>query len=250
LSGSDSIPGLTHLEPPDRGAGRSLAWRVWRDGANAAAVNMARDEALLRFSADIGQPVIRFYSWSEPAATFGYFQRIAEIESWTTLRPLIRRPTGGGLVPHDADWTYSVVFPPGSVWHRLRAEESYRRLHDWICRALNDAGAAAHLSPCCAKELPGRCFAGAEKHDVIGERGKIAGAAQRRNKLGLLIQGSVQPAAAGTGVTRDAWERALLAILTAEHGTPPADWTPPADYLARAEELAARYASPEHNRLR
>lgn len=228
----------------------SGAWLVWRDGANAAALNMARDDALLQFAAAIGRPLIRFYAWSEPAATFGYFQRIADIESWTALRPLIRRPTGGGLVPHDADWTYSVVFPPGSAWHRLRAETSYQRLHDAVCRALNAAGAAAELAPCCAKELPGRCFAGAEKFDVIGAHGKIAGAAQRRNKLGLLIQGSVQAAAAGAAVTRDAWQRALLDLLAAEQGTPAADWTPPADFLARADELAARYASPAHTRLR
>ena len=60
----------------------------------------------------------RFYAWLEPAATFGYFQRFAEVERMTLLRPLLRRPTGGGLVPHAADWTDDTpdgVLEPGMV---------------------------------------------------------------------------------------------------------------------------------------
>ena len=73
------------------------------------------DEALLRETATTSVATLRFYAWSEPAATFGYSQRYAELESMTRLRPLIRRPTGGGLVPHDRDWTYSLAAPPGSA---------------------------------------------------------------------------------------------------------------------------------------
>ena len=60
---------------------------------------MALDEALLTHVAGLGRPVLRFYGWTEPAATFGYFQHHAEIAPATRLRPPIRRPTGGGLVP-------------------------------------------------------------------------------------------------------------------------------------------------------
>src|ERR1700683_863287 len=96
---------------------------------------MALDEALLESSAQLGRPVLRFYSWTEPAATFGYSQKYAEVARMTLLRPLVRRTTGGGLVPHDADWTYSLVVPPGHYWHRLRAPESYHRLHAWLARS-------------------------------------------------------------------------------------------------------------------
>ena len=72
----------------------------------------------------LGKPVLRFYGWTAPAATFGYFQKYADVERATLLRPLIRRPTGGGIVPHDADWTYSAGFPPGHEWHLLKAEEA------------------------------------------------------------------------------------------------------------------------------
>src|SRR5579862_9440668 len=102
------------------------SWFLLQSGNCDPAYNMALDEALLEAVARLRSPVLRFYGWTGPAATFGYFQRYAEVECATSLRPLIRRPTGGGIVPHDVDWTYSLVFPPGHEWHALKAEDSYR----------------------------------------------------------------------------------------------------------------------------
>lgn len=181
-------------------------WKV-NSGPSEAAFNMALDEALLETVGTLGAPVLRFYGWKQPAATFGYFQHYAEIECTTLLRPLIRRPTGGGLVPHDADWTYSLAFPPGHEWHELRAEESYRRVHEWIQRAFAKLGVPTEVAPCCKKTAPGQCFVGYEKFDLLWHGRKIAGAAQRRNKLGLLIQGSVQPPP--ISLSRNAWENAM-----------------------------------------
>lgn len=168
-------------------------WLLLQTGPGPAAFNMALDEALLEAVSRLGAPVLRFYSWTEPAASFGYFQKFTEIEQATLLRPLVRRPTGGGLVPHDADWTYSVVFPPSHEWHALTAVESYRKLHEWIRDSFRALGVECELADCCRRSAPGQCFAGWEKFDVLWHGRKIAGAAQRRNKLGLLIQGSVQP---------------------------------------------------------
>ena len=80
-------------------------WSLLHSPAQDAAANMAWDEVLLREAPTIGRCVLRFYSWSQAAASFGYFQKYADVEGWTQLRPLVRRPTGGGLVPHLADWT-------------------------------------------------------------------------------------------------------------------------------------------------
>ena len=184
-----------------------MIWRAINSGQCDAAFNMALDEALLESVSRLGSPVLRFYGWTQPAATFGYFQHFAEIESTTLLRPLIRRPTGGGLVPHDADWTYSIAFPAGHEWHSLRAEESYRRVHEWIQRAFTHLDVQTELAPCCKKTAPGQCFVGYEKSDLLWHGKKIAGAAQRRNKLGLLIQGSVQPPP--LSLQRSAWEDAM-----------------------------------------
>ncbi|MGP8020338.1 MAG: biotin/lipoate A/B protein ligase family protein, partial [Limisphaerales bacterium] len=119
---------------------------ILNSGKCGAALNMALDEALLEAVARLQKPVLRFYGWTEPAATFGYFQKFAEVERATLLRPLIRRPTGGGIVPHDADWTYSLVFPPGHEWHSLKAEESYRRVHEWIHDAFAGLNIEAELA--------------------------------------------------------------------------------------------------------
>jgi lipoate-protein ligase A len=182
-------------------------WLLLPQGKNAADYNMALDEALLQFAPKLGRPVLRFYGWLEQAATFGYSQKYGEIEKLTLLRPLVRRPTGGGLVPHDADWTYSVVFPPHHFWYLLQATESYQRVHQWIRDAFGQLNVAATLAPEQKKEVPGQCFLGAEKNDVLWHGRKIAGAAQRRTRSGLLIQGSVQPPP--LGLSREAWEAAM-----------------------------------------
>jgi lipoyl(octanoyl) transferase len=211
-----------------------MNWLFLNSGKCDAAFNMALDEALLENVSRLGRPVLRFYGWTEPAATFGYFQKFSDVERATHLRPLIRRPTGGGIVPHDADWTYSAVFPPGHEWHSLKAEESYRRIHDWLRLAFAELKVETELASCCKKAVQvgrsrgdethsgkisqrfltssptNQCFTGHEKFDLLWRGRKIAGAAQRRNKSGLLIQGSVQPPQVTPA--RVDWEEAMLAV--------------------------------------
>jgi hypothetical protein len=188
-------------------------WFLLNSGPCGPAFNMALDEALLEVMPRLQKPVLRFYGWTEPAATFGYFQKFAEVEHSTPLRPLIRRPTGGGIVPHDADWTYSLVFPPGHKWHSLRAEESYRCVHEWIQSAFARLDVATELAHCGRKSAPGQCFVGHEKSDLLWQGRKIAGAAQRRNRSGQLIQGSVQPPP--VGLRRADWQEAMCDVTGA-----------------------------------
>ena len=185
----------------------SERWLWLETGLGDPAWNMALDEALLITAEARGVGVVRVYGWRKPAATFGYSQRYREVEGLTALRPLIRRPTGGGVVPHDRDWTYSIIVPPGSPWHRLQARESYRRVHLWVAGALGRVGLKGTLATEHRELLPGVCFVGAVAGDVLVEGHKVAGAAQRRNRLGLLIQGSVQ--ARGAVVGRGWFEGAL-----------------------------------------
>jgi lipoate-protein ligase A len=210
---------------------------------------MALDEALLEAMPRLQRPVLRFYGWTERAASFGYFQKYLEVERLTLRRPLVRRPTGGGVVPHDTDWTYSLVFPAGHEWYALKAVESYRRVHEWIQAAFARLNVAAELAPCCRKAEPGQCFAGHEKFDLLWRGKKIAGAAQRRTRNGLLIQGSVQPPP--PAISRKGWQEMMRAVAPFEDDVRWAEFEPDAGLRNRAANLASeKYSQDRYNRKR
>ena len=224
-------------------------WSLLHSGPGGFAFNMALDAALLEAAPALGRPVLRFYSWTEPAASFGYFQKYSEVERMTLLRPLVRRPTAGGLVPHDSDWTYSLAFPPSDAWYALKAVESYQRVHEWLRSAFAKLGIVTELADCCRKALPGQCFVGHEKSDVLWRGQKIAGAAQRRTRNGLLIQGSVQPPP--IPLARADWEQAFLAAAQSDFGVSWLDHQLDEPLQRRASELAAKtYSQSAHNRRR
>ncbi len=228
---------------------KSETWLLLNSGPGAADFNMALDQTLLEFAAPRGQPVLRFYGWTDRAASFGYSQKFAEVARLTLLRPLVRRPTGGGLVPHDADWTYSLVFPPGHWWYALRAIESYRTVHEWLRDAFTRLNVRTELSPSRREEFPGQCFVGAERFDLLWHGRKIAGAAQRRNRQGLLIQGSVQPPP--IGLAKADWQKAVCDVASGKWQVRWSPLEPETALNRRAQELVeAKYALDEFNRRR
>jgi lipoate-protein ligase A len=113
-------------------------------------------------------------------------------------------------VLHNSDWTYSLAFPPTHGRFDLSAKESYRRLHESVADAFTSLGVDAWLAEDCLQCGGGCCFSGHERHDVVVAEGKIAGAAQRRTRQGLLIQGSIRPPSAAR---REDWEKAFLENL-------------------------------------
>jgi len=209
---------------------------------------MALDEALLEAMPRLGHPVLRFYGWIEKAASFGYFQKFADVERMTLLRPLVRRPTAGGLVAHDADFTYGLIFPTNDPWYSLSATESYRRVHEWIQRAFTRLNIATELAERRRDAGGGQCFVGYEKYDVLSKGRKIAGAAQRRRRDGLLIQGSVQPP---NSIAEAEWHEAMCQVPEAEQGIRWVELEPDSALKARAAELAQRkYSQAVHNQKR
>ncbi len=225
------------------------SWLLFRSGAGHYAFNMALDEALLEAMPRLQTPVLRFYGWGEPAASFGYFQKFAEVERLTRLRPLVRRPTAGGIVPHDCDWTYSFAFPTTHEWYSLAAIESYRRVHEWICNAFTLLGIPTELAPSAQPTGPGQCFVGFERFDLLYRGRKIAGAAQRRRRDGLLIQGSVQPPE--RRITRGNWEEAICEVGEKQIGMHWEEFKVAGWLKARAEELArTKYSQERFNQRR
>jgi lipoyl(octanoyl) transferase len=202
--------------------------------AAGAPENMATDFLLLQRYPDTAAPRFRHYEWHRPAFPFGYAQKIASVRS--QLPPdenldLCRRPTGGGIVDHREDWTYALVIPRGHPLEELRASHSYKAVHEALATALRAQGVAAVTKTAAPEpddEAAGVCFQRAEIYDVVHEQTgeKIAGAAQKRNKHGLLFQGSIwRPA---TGVPSLDWEAfhagfaaQLASVLSSEATTVP-----------------------------
>ena len=168
-----------------------------------AAENMAVDFLLLQRYPVPGVLRFRHYEWRGAAFTFGLSQELAWVRG--QIEPhghvdLCRRPTGGGIVDHRNDWTYSLVVPRAHGLYDERATTAYRQVHDCLAAALVALGQPAVVKPCadCAPAAgpAGVCFQRAETFDVVhGTTGaKIAGAAMKRNKHGLLVQGSIEKA--------------------------------------------------------
>ena len=156
---------------------------------HGAALNMAMDEALLTV---IPGPVLRVYRWLRPALSFGCFERWEPIRAAHPGRDPVRRWTGGGLVLHGEDFTYSLLIPRSCGAAALPPAGSYSLIHGALRSALADAGISAEPASNPAAKISGACFENPVLHDVLVQGKKVAGSAQRRTHAGLLHQGSIQ----------------------------------------------------------
>ena len=154
-----------------------------------AALNMAVDEALLESAA---APILRFYRWRRPSLSFGYFGRYADVANQSSHREIVRRWTGGGIVPHGDDLTYSVIVPASASFFARSSVEIYAEVHESIRQALEANGIHSILANWATPKVSEDCFANAVRADVLSDGRKIAGAAHRRSRAGLLHQGSIQ----------------------------------------------------------
>jgi lipoyl(octanoyl) transferase len=163
--------------------------------ANAAG-NMAADFLLFRRYPEPGVARYRHYTWQRPAFTFGYSQKIAFVrERLPKDEPLdvTRRSTGGGIVDHREDWTYALALPrEHPLWDRP-GPTIYRTVHQALAQALSSLGADVRLQQLQTEAAPGVCFERPELDDVVSasDGRKVAGAALKRAKFGVLLQGSV-----------------------------------------------------------
>ena len=194
------------------------------DTAHSAAMNMAIDEALLEYAA---VPSIRFYQWHSPALSFGYFGRFSDVAAYAPVRHLVRRWTGGGIVFHGNDLTYSIVIRVSDAAFGESSISIYEKIHRALAKALAETAqhavvaglvdpgalsAAGAVSRTCVNDdgYNTHCFANPVRADVMIDGRKVAGAAQRRTQQGLLQQGSIQGVDLGNGLT----ERFAKALST------------------------------------
>jgi lipoate-protein ligase A len=150
---------------------------------------MAVDEWLLRTTK---LPVLRIYRWESGWGSFGYFVGHREAEAFNPQRRWVRRWTGGGIVDHEADWTYTLAVP-GRMWLAgSKGSESYQAIHLALAEALRDRGTELEVVGASSPSAGGSCFVQPVEFDLRDSEGrKLAGAGQRRSRHGLLHQGSL-----------------------------------------------------------
>jgi lipoyl(octanoyl) transferase len=148
--------------------------------------NMAADEALLQ-SATAGVASLRFYGWSVPTVSLGYFES-SESRSVRTL-PWVRRQTGGKTLVHHHELTYALALPPGC------GDNWLTRMHKRvILPALERLGLRGDIvgvettKPPTGDDL---CFLYHTAGDLLCHGAKIVGSAQRRRRRCLLQHGSI-----------------------------------------------------------
>ncbi|MEO1836466.1 MAG: hypothetical protein ABGZ49_13345 [Akkermansiaceae bacterium] len=169
--------------------------QLWHDPIpRSGPENMAVDEWLLERE-EI--PLLRVYDWLGDWVSLGYFGQRREAEAMMGKGvPLVRRATGGGIVDHRIDRTYSLVVPKACELARRRGTESYRAIHTALAAALHMVGVEARLITEDSEHDSAACFEKSVAWDIAdGEGNKLAGAGQRRTRSGLLHQGSVVVAA-------------------------------------------------------
>lgn len=154
--------------------------------------NMAVDEALAESVARSGVPVLRFYGWSAPTLSLGYFQRAADraLHPASQNCPMVRRASGGGAILHDRELTYCLVLPNADPRAR-RPRGLYMVVHQSLQRHLAERDVRAELQPRTLKSDEFLCFARRAEGDMLLNSQKICGSAQRRHSGSVAQHGSI-----------------------------------------------------------
>ncbi len=165
-------------------------------GKNCAAMNMAIDEAILIVQKEHPNPTLRFYDWTTPAFSFGYFQDIASEVDVEACRAenieLVKRMTGGGTVVHGWDLTYTLILP------RHAGEMGVSDAYQQIGKSLVKAFATLDIPAKCygtsadpSQSSQNICLTNPAENDVMCNDKKLAGVSVRRNRNGVMFQGYI-----------------------------------------------------------
>ncbi len=170
---------------------------------------MAVDEALLKSANETGRITLRFYQWSEPTLSLGYFQKSSDRAQHLASGDceMVRRSSGGGAILHDRELTYSLSLPGTNRWSS-KQNDLYGAVHKAIVGFLNENGVSAKQFEFPLADIEAGkktefsqsaagdrhrflCFERRTAGDIVLEEFKIGGSAQRRLSGATLQHGSL-----------------------------------------------------------
>jgi len=175
---------------------------------------MAIDEAIMIAHREgLVPPTIRFYQWSPPAVSLGYFQDLEkeiDVDVCKNMAiDIVRRPTGGKAVLHDKELTYSFVIRESHPLVNDSILETYKKFSGGMIRGLSYLGIEAELVPLREKlknetllnkeekseirysDIKSICFSVPSQYEVQVGGKKIVGSAQVRKREIVLQHGSL-----------------------------------------------------------
>jgi len=180
-----------------------MEWRLIKDNYHTGFMNMAIDEAIMIAHREgLVPPTIRFYQWSPPAVSLGYFQDLKKEIDVDVCKnigvDIVRRPTGGKAVLHDKELTYSFIIRESHPLVNDSILETYKKISGGVIRGLSYLGITAELVPLRDKlkrdslhkgkkseirhsDFKSICFSVPSQYEVQVEDKKIVGSAQVRN---------------------------------------------------------------------
>ena len=175
-------------------------FRLIQSGALSAVSNMALDEKIFQHYLEDGVGVLRLYYWQRPAFTYGFSQEpVSQLDLSACAKDgveVVKRMTGGGILFHDQEITYSFVCNKSDLREPQGVFVGYRN----ICKFLIRFYEALDLKPSFALEAldfknkcaPSQlCSAAHEKYDIVIGAKKIGGNAQKRNRQAVFQHGSI-----------------------------------------------------------
>jgi lipoate-protein ligase A len=193
-------------------------WRLLIDQPDDGATNMARDEAILSSNASgMMQPTLRLYRWRPAYLSLGRFQRIDAIDRVACARAgvaIVRRPSGGRALLHDAELTYAIIARANlPLFGEQSIVATYRQISLALLVGLRRLGVAAELAgamkdpstPLSASEgrrtkdesssisshRSAACFDTPAAYELTVAGRKLAGSAQTRRAGSILQHGAI-----------------------------------------------------------
>ena len=157
-------------------------------------INSNIDKALFKAFKNDSFPILRLYSW-EDCITFGAGQSIDDYEKLQSdyKNNVSKRLTGGGVLFHGHDISYTILLNPNTIENR-DVKETYFFICQFLLKFYENFG----LKPKFAKDEESIvlskspfCQVGFEAYDIIIDGKKIGGNAQKRAKNCILQHGSI-----------------------------------------------------------
>jgi len=159
--------------------------------------NMAVDEYLFRSLGERPETYLRFYQWEKPTVSLGYSQDIEKVVDVDYCREhgidIVRRITGGKLVLHHTEITYSVCSSDVETF-TSKLSDSYKLISQALLLGLAKMGLNPILSPdppsaYARGNLP--CFSYPARNEIEVMGKKIVGSAQKRTEARFIQHGSI-----------------------------------------------------------